>query len=87
MEWSYLRGSLRVILALGAIAHKAACQLLGLSSQAAFSHGARYESATGISLLSSYHPSQQNTFTRRLTWEMWQEVFIQAREAAFAPMG
>ena len=44
-----------------------------------FSHGAA-ASLGGYALLGCYHPSQQNTFTGRLTAEMLDQVFAQARE-------
>lgn len=78
-EWQALRPHVRVVLALGAIAHRAAVDLLGFHRRPAFQHGALYESPAGVKLLSSYHPSQQNTFTGRLTWAMWRVVFEEAR--------
>ena len=44
-----------------------------------FGHGASYQLANGVRLICSYHPSQQNTFTGKLTRAMFKSVFDQAR--------
>jgi uracil-DNA glycosylase len=47
-----------------------------------FRHGAEYVLPDGRVLLTSYHPSNQNTQTGKLTREMFQKIFKRARELA-----
>lgn len=83
-ELSFLK-SVRVVLALGQIAFSAyltARRELHLSVPSPaprFGHGSLSQ-LDQVTLLGSYHPSQQNTFTGRLTWEMFLSVFRQARQ-------
>jgi uracil-DNA glycosylase family 4 len=72
--------TVRVVVALGQIAHVAAARLMGLWPSAKFAHGAEAPSANGRVLLSTYHPSRQNTNTGRLTREMFEAVFERALE-------
>ncbi len=44
-----------------------------------FRHGGSIQLKNGLTLLSSYHPSQQNTFTGKLTRKMFHAVFKRAR--------
>jgi len=71
----------RVMVALGQIAHVAAARALGLPPAATkFGHGAQVEAADGRVLLSSYHCSRYNQNTRRLDAPMFESVFARALE-------
>jgi uracil-DNA glycosylase family 4 len=78
-EWELLENK-RVILALGAIAWNAAIAMAvrhGLSSgpsRPRFGHGSQLALSAGLWLIGSYHVSQQNTFTGRLTAAMFDEI-------------
>ena len=50
-----------------------------------FGHGAEFRPPAGPVVLGSFHPSQQNTFTGRLTEAMTDEVLLRARELAGLP--
>ena len=70
-----------VIVCLGAFAWDAACRLLYLRPKPRFGHGAEFTPGEGDPvLLGCYHPSQQNTFTGKLTEPMIDAVFLRARE-------
>ena len=71
----------RVIVALGQIAHVAAARAIGLKPAAAkFAHAAEHAAADGRILLSSYHCSRYNQNTRRLDAAMFEAVFERALE-------
>ncbi len=73
----------RVTVCLGAFAWEAACRLYGIKPRPKFGHGAELEPpGGGPVLLGCFHPSQQNTFTGKLTEPMTDAVFLRARELA-----
>ena len=75
----------RVVVALGKLAFDTYLSICSrrdvalASPRPKFGHGLVYQLADGITLVGSYHPSQQNTFTGRLTREMFEGIFRQAR--------
>lgn len=79
---------LRVIVCLGAFAYEVACAELAVSPRPRFGHGVEVVTPrTGtqaragsrrLTIVCSFHPSQQNTFTGRLTEQMLDDVFARA---------
>jgi uracil-DNA glycosylase family 4 len=86
-EWRLVGSQVRVIVALGAFAWRAVLQMIrsagGTVSTPApqFGHGATATLGTShgdVTLIGCYHPSQQNTFTGKLTAQMLDEIFRKA---------
>jgi len=77
--------NLKVILALGAIAHESVLRTHAMKpSEAKFAHAAEAQLINGATLISSYHCSRYNTQTRRLTAEMFEAVMARAKHIADA---
>jgi len=70
----------RVVVCLGSFAYEAVCKEWGVRPRPKFGHGVEAVTSDGIVILCSYHPSQQNTFTGKLTEPMIDAVFTRARE-------
>ncbi len=89
-ELALLR-NVKVVLALGRLAFSTYLAVLRRqgaklrSAELPFAHGAEFQAlAGGPHLLCSYHPSQQNTLTGRLTQEMLLSVFLRAAQLSGA---
>ncbi len=69
----------KVLLCLGKISHDSTVRALGVKlKDHPFGHASEYQ-IDDLTLLSSYHCSRYNTNTRRLTAEMFEQVFARAR--------
>ncbi|HEY0521501.1 MAG TPA: uracil-DNA glycosylase [Ilumatobacteraceae bacterium] len=77
-----LLSDVSVVVCLGAFAYEATCAELGVRPRPKFGHGVEVFAPNGLNLICSFHPSQQNTFTRRLTEPMLDAVFARAVEIA-----
>jgi uracil-DNA glycosylase family 4 len=81
-------GDLRVVVCLGAFAWDAALRLRVARGhrlpkpRPRFGHEAVFDDGAWLALVGCFHPSQQNTFTGRLTEPMLDSVFRRARELA-----
>ncbi len=69
--------NISVILCLGKIAYDATCKLLQIKPEK-FGHNKIF-TYDNYQILTSYHPSKQNTQTGRLTWTQWSAVFTKAK--------
>jgi uracil-DNA glycosylase len=73
--------NVKIVIALGQIAHVAAARALGLPpSGTKFAHGAEHSAPAGRMLLSSYHCSRYNQNTGKLNAAMFEGVFERAVE-------
>jgi uracil-DNA glycosylase family 4 len=71
----------RVIVVLGQFAYDVVAGLVGVGRpRPRFGHGVEAATADGRVVLCSFHPSQQNTFTGKLTVPMFDAIFTRARE-------
>ena len=75
-EMALLR-HVRVVLCMGSVAYGAVCRILG-ARPGKFGHSLLYDHGD-LHILTSYHPSRQNTQTGRLTWDEWDGVFARVR--------
>ncbi|HEX2761234.1 MAG TPA: hypothetical protein VHM27_12000, partial [Rhizomicrobium sp.] len=74
--------NVKVILALGKIAHDSVCDTLGVRKALhPFKHGVAY-GVGKYKLISSYHCSRYNTNTGVLTTQMFEDVVGRAKELA-----
>jgi uracil-DNA glycosylase family 4 len=91
VEEMRLLRSLRIVVVLGRVAFDAFLKAWGDAGRAlpdvrpTFAHGALTKLPGGVLLLASYHPSQQNTQTGRLTAAMFQRIFARARRSLAGP--
>ena len=77
-----LLANARVIVALGGIATTAVVRYYDVRPRPKFGHGIEVELDEDLTLVCSYHVSQQNTFTGRLTEPMLDAIFARASELA-----
>lgn len=69
--------NVKVVICLGLVAFQTYCRINNLK-KLQFYHLANYK-VNDRYLIASYHPSRQNTNTKRLTWPMWIKVFDRAK--------
>jgi uracil-DNA glycosylase family 4 len=67
-----------VVVCLGQFGYQAACSHFDVRPRPKFGHGVEVPIDAGPMLVCSFHPSQQNTFTKRLTEPMLDAVFARA---------
>ena len=80
-----LLANVKVVVCLGNFAYQAACREFGVRPRPRFGHGTEVRVADeDVVLLCSFHPSQQNTFTGRLTEPMLDAIFARVRELSGA---
>jgi uracil-DNA glycosylase family 4 len=85
LEELRLLGNVRVVIGLGKIGCDTAVDAFraagrtGMKGRIRFGHGAEAALNDRVTLIASFHPSQQNTFTRKLTEPMFDAVFRRAK--------
>ncbi len=71
--------NVKVLVPLGKFAYDGLARALGLRGRPAFGHGVEMPLSGGRRIVCSFHPSQQNTFTGKLTQPMFDAIFARAR--------
>lgn len=71
--------NVKVVVCLGSFAYDAVCREWGMKPRPKFGHGVEATAPDGTVVLCSFHPSQQNTFTGKLTEPMFDAIFTRAR--------
>jgi uracil-DNA glycosylase len=77
-----LLSPLEVVVVLGQFAYEVVARVMGIRPRPRFGHGVEVATPSGSTVLCSFHPSQQNTFTGRLTEQMLDSVFSRAASLA-----
>ena len=72
----------RVFVPLGQFGYQATCRFLGVRPRPKFAHGVELDAGAGRWIVGSFHVSQQNTFTGRLTEDMFDAVLDRAKQLA-----
>jgi uracil-DNA glycosylase family 4 len=80
-----LLSGLRVFVPLGLFGYQVLCGVLGVRPRPPFGHGVEVALPDGRAIVCSYHVSQQNTYTGKLTEPMFDAVLLRARELAGLP--
>ena len=80
-EWALLR-HVRVVVVLGSFAYQVVAGMTGMRGRPKFGHGVEAALPDGRVVLCSFHPSQQNTFTGKLTEPMFDSIFERAKQLA-----
>lgn len=70
---------LKVLVALGGFGYQVLAGALGVRPRPKFGHGVEAVTPSGLTILCSYHVSQQNTFTGKLTEPMLDAIFARSR--------
>ena len=70
--------NITTVICLGKIAYDTTCKLYSIKPEK-FGHNKLFV-YEDINILTSYHPSKQNTQTGRLTWNQWSAVFAKAKK-------
>ena len=77
-EWTLL-SEVEVVVVLGSFAYQVVAGMSGLRARPKFGHGVEATLPDGKLVLCSFHPSQQNTFTGKLTEPMFDAIFDRAK--------